>query len=67
MSIIVSQRPDGGLDVSIRTRAKDGTRVRERMRSPYVGRAASARWAYARQSWLERSSGPSTMRNGPRS
>lgn len=64
MSIIVRQRPDGGLDVTIRTRTRDGTRVRERMRSPFVGRAASARWAYARQCWLERSAGQYTMRNG---
>lgn len=54
MSIVVRQRGDGTLDVTIRTRAKDGTRVRERVRSPFVGRSASTRWGHARQTWLER-------------
>lgn len=56
MSVVVRHRDGGGLDVIIRTRLKDGTRVRVCVRSPVIGKRDALLWARCRQSELKRNS-----------
>ncbi len=58
MSVAVRQRPGGGLDVTIRTRLRDGTKVRVCVKSPLLRRSDACRRARAHQSALERASSP---------
>src|SRR5262245_12176747 len=59
MSVTIREYVNGGLEVDIRFTQADGTRVRERVKSPFQGKSATRRWAEARERELMKTGKPS--------
>lgn len=57
MTVKIREYRSGGFEVDIRTRLVSGKRIRERLKSPVAGRAASRRWGEEREAEILRTAG----------